>query len=88
MRNLIILLWQAFLMFVVMPLFLMVLNVLFGAISGWLIGLFFGNTIIGVLDCVGISGFSMWEIGAFMGFIAGFFRKMITFNSNKVLKSK
>ena len=81
MKNFIIVLWQTFLMFVGMPLALFVLNVFIGAVSGWIVGLFFGNTILGILEQIGINGFSMWQIGAFLGFISGFFRKMISFNN-------
>ena len=75
-------------MFVGMPFALFVLNVFIGAVSGWIVGLFFGNTILGILDQIGINGFSMWQIGAFLGFISGFFRKMISFNNNKSTPQK
>lgn len=63
-------------------LFLMViLGTLMGAISGWIVGLFFSDTILGVWSKFGISGFTMWELGAFLGFTGGFFRASQTNNS-------
>ena len=87
MKNFIIVLWQTFLVFVGIPL-AFVLNVFIGAVSGWIVGLFFGNAILGILSQIGVSGFSMWQIGAFLGFISGFFRKMISFNNNKSTPKK
>lgn len=58
-----------------------IIGTLFGAFSGWLIGLFFENTIIGILASLGITGFKMWQIGAFLGFVSGFF-KSTTVNYN------
>ena len=74
---------EALWLFVVIPLLLVVANVLIGAISGWAVGLFFGDTILGILSQIGIYGFSMWQVGAFMGFVAGFFTKLISFNTKK-----
>lgn len=51
-----------------------VLGVLLGAFSGWVVGLFFGNTILGVAASLGLQGFSMWQLGASLGFVGGFFR--------------
>ena len=50
-----------------------------GAFTGWCVGLFFGKTILGILATLGIEGFKMWQIGAFLGFVGGFFRTL-TFN--------
>lgn len=52
-------------------------STLFGAVLGWFVGLFFGKAILGVLACIGIKGFSMWQIGATLGFIGGFFCRKI-----------
>ncbi|MBR2033330.1 MAG: hypothetical protein IKA03_01515, partial [Alphaproteobacteria bacterium] len=63
-------LWKAFVMFVAIPLLLIMLHVILSAIFGGVIGLFFGKAILGILSQIGISGYSMWQIGAFMGFVA------------------
>lgn len=55
-----------------------ILTTFMGAFSGWFIGLFFGETILGILSSLGITGFSMWQIGAFLGFVGGFFRTTVT----------
>ncbi|MDR1691260.1 MAG: hypothetical protein LBR35_00255 [Rickettsiales bacterium] len=44
-----------------------------GAFSGWVVGLFFGKTILSVFAALGLVGFQMWQIGAALGFISGFF---------------
>ncbi len=55
-----------------------ILTTFMGAVSGWFIGLFFEETILGILSSLGISGFSMWQIGAFLGFVGGFFRTTVS----------
>ena len=74
---------EALWLFVIIPLLLMVANVLVGAISGWFVGLFFGDTILGILSQIGICDVSMWQVGAFIGFVAGFFTKLMSFNTKK-----
>lgn len=62
---------------VVVPLILIfacILGTLFGAIGGWVVGWFFGDTILGVLASFGVTGLSMWQYGAFLGFTGAFFR--------------
>lgn len=48
-----------------------------GAIVGWFVGLFFGETILGIFAAMGITGFKMWQIGLFLGFVGGFFKQAI-----------
>ena len=48
-----------------------------GALVGWFIGLFFGETILGIFASLGVTGFSMWQIGAFLGFLSGFFKQTV-----------
>ena len=48
-----------------------------GGISGWIVGWFFGDTILGILAQIGISNVSMFQVGAFLGFIASFFSKSL-----------
>ena len=56
------------------------ISTLTGAIIGWFVGLFFGKAILGVLACIGIKGFSMWQIGATIGFVGGFFSRKVDIN--------
>lgn len=55
---------------------ILVLGALGGAVAGWVVGLFFGQSILGVLSAAGVSGITMWEFGATVGFIGGFFRSV------------
>ena len=50
-----------------------ILGTLFGAFAGWVVGLIFGKTILSFFAAIGITGFKMWQIGASLGFIGGFF---------------
>ena len=53
---------------------LAVVGTLFGAITGWLVGLVFEDSILGTLSALHIYGLTMWQLGAFLGFVGGFFR--------------
>lgn len=64
---------------IVVPLtlvFLIILGTLLGAVTGWIVGLFFSETILSVLAGFGAQGFTMWQLGAALGFIGPFFRSM------------
>lgn len=58
--------------------FVPVIGTLFGAFSGWVVGLFFGNYVHAVV--VGIfpqlASFSLTQIGAGLGFFGAFVRSM------------
>ena len=54
--------------------FLVIMGTLFGAISGWIVGWFFGETVLGALAAFGVQGVTMWQLGAFLGFVGPFFR--------------
>ena len=51
-----------------------ILGTLFGAFAGWVVGLIFGKTILSFFAALGITGFKMWQIGAVLGFVGGFFK--------------
>lgn len=55
-----------------------VFGTLMGAIAGCIVGLFFGDTILGILGQIGVHDVSMWQFGAFMGFIGGFLKTKVT----------
>lgn len=55
-----------------------ILGTLFGAFAGWVVGLIFGKTILSFFAALGITGFKMWQIGAVLGFVGGFFRSSST----------
>lgn len=50
------------------------LGTLAGLITGWIVGWFFPQTMLGLFAALGITGFKMWQIGAFLGFVGGFFK--------------
>lgn len=58
-----------------------ILSALVGALSGWVVGLFFGETVLGIFAQLGIGGVEMWQVGLFLGFVGGFFRA--SFSSSK-----
>ena len=55
---------------------MVILGTLFGGIAGWIVGLFFTDTIMTTLNRLGVDtmGMSMWQLGATLGFISGFFK--------------
>ena len=58
--------------------FVWFVSTIMGAVSCWVIGLLFEEAILGILSFFGLTGFSMWQIGAFLGFVQGAFRTIIT----------
>lgn len=56
---------------------LVILSTFFGALAGWTVGLVFGDTILGILSQMGIKNISMWQFGAFMGFVGGFLKTKV-----------
>ena len=58
--------------------FLVILGPLFGAFAGWVVGLFFGDTILGIASQLGIRNVTMWQLGAFLGFVSGFLKTKVS----------
>lgn len=54
-----------------------ILGTLVGALAGWTVGLVFGDTILGILGQVGIHNVTMFQFGAFMGFVGGFLKTKV-----------
>ena len=56
--------------------FLPVFSAFFGALAGVAVGLFFEDAIMWSLARFGVSteGMTMWQLGACLGFVGGFFR--------------
>ena len=50
----------------------------FGGIGGWLVGIVFGDLILGTLAAFGIKGLSMWQLGVTLGFLSGYFKSSTT----------
>lgn len=60
-----------------------VLGVIFGAFSGWVVGLFFSGTVLGFLGRLGVdvNGLQLWQVGAAMGFLGGFLKTNVSKSS-------
>jgi hypothetical protein len=54
--------------------FIIIAGTLGGILVGWIVGWFFSETILGIFAALGIKGFAMWQIGAWIGFVSAFFR--------------
>lgn len=55
-------------------------GVLTGAFCGWIVGVFFPETILGTLACFGVKteGLEVWQLGACLGFVGGFFKTSLS----------
>jgi len=56
------------------------LSTLMGIVIGWVVGWFFTPTILGIFAALGVEGFAMWQIGAFLGFVGAFLKTSVTTN--------
>ncbi len=48
-----------------------------GAFSGWVVGWFFSETLLPFFAAFGLKDPVMWQIGMGLGFIGGFFARII-----------
>lgn len=55
-----------------------ILGTLFGIFSGWFVGIFFAEPILSIVAKIGVKNVEMWQLGAFLGFVGGFFRSSST----------
>ena len=55
---------------------MVILGTFFGGVAGWIVGLFFTDTIMQTLNRIGVDtmGMTMWQLGATLGFVSGFFK--------------
>ena len=51
-----------------------ILATLFGWFAGWVVGLFFSDMLLPIFAAIGLKGFTLAHIGAFLGFVGGFFK--------------
>lgn len=59
--------------------FMPLIGTLFGGFTGWVVGLLFESQIINFLGrFIETEDLSMWQIGASLGFIGGFFRTTVS----------
>ena len=59
---------------------LILLATLGGMLAGWVVGLFFTDMILSVLDRTGMdtAGLALWQLGGALGFIGSFFKSVQT----------
>lgn len=50
----------------------------FGGLGAWIVGWVFGDTILSIFAVLGLHGFTMWQIGIFLGFFGSYFRTTIS----------
>ncbi len=55
-----------------------ILGTLMGGLAGWVVGLVFSDTILGIAAQIGIHGVTMFQLGCFLGFIGGFLKTKVT----------
>lgn len=55
-----------------------IFGTLLGGVAGWIVGLFFADTILGIASQLGIKNVTMFQLGAFMGFFGGFLKTKVT----------
>jgi len=63
--------------------FATIIGTVAGAIGGWAVGLFYGDTILFILNQLGVHGVTMGQFGAFLGFVGGFFKSVYMFRNPK-----
>ncbi len=62
--------------FVLLVIVMVILGTFFGGVAGWIVGMFFTDTIMQTLNRFGVDtvGMTMWQLGATLGFVSGFFK--------------
>lgn len=70
----------AFALIVIIFLLFPLIGSLVGAFAGWVVGLFFEDTILSTLARFGVDtgGLAMWQLGCTLGFIGGFFKTSVS----------
>lgn len=54
------------------------LGPLIGGCAAWVVGLVFGDVILGIFSQFGLKGVTMWQVGVFFGFVSGFLKTKTT----------
>jgi hypothetical protein len=54
------------------------LGTLFGWFAGWVVGLFFSDMLLPIFAGTFLKGVTLAHIGAFLGFVGGFFKSSLT----------
>lgn len=65
---------------VLLPL-LLILGTALGALAGWVVGIFFAETMATVMLAIFGATVEVWQLGAFLGFVGGYVRSIQTNNN-------
>ena len=63
---------------VILAVFLPMFMPVIGAFAGAVVGFFFDETSRSFLDALGMKELEMWQLGAMLGFVGGFFKPYTT----------
>lgn len=65
---------------IILAFFFCILGVIGGIVSGWIVGLFFTDLIIGFIGRFGVDtvGLEVWHVGGALGFLGSFFKSVHT----------
>jgi len=55
-----------------------VMGTVFGALSGWVVGFIFYDTLYQLTQHLGLGDTPPWQLGAMLGFVGGFFRTSVS----------
>lgn len=58
--------------------FFVIMGTFLGGVAGWVVGLVFGDTILGIAGQLGMHNITMFQLGSFLGFIGGFLKTKVT----------
>lgn len=58
--------------------FFILLSTFIGGFTGWVIGLFYGDTILRIFAQLGVKDITMFDLGIFLGFVGGFLKTKVT----------
>lgn len=58
--------------------FFIIFGTLLGGLAGWIVGFFFGDTILAIASQLGIKSVTMFQLGCFLGFVGGFLKTKVT----------
>lgn len=72
---------KMFMLLTILTPFLIVISCIasafFGGVAGWIVGFVFEDTILGILAQMGITNVTMFQVGAFLGFVTSFLKETI-----------
>ncbi len=80
--NILLKVLGGFAFFCILLFVVVLLGTLLGWFAGWVVGLFFSDMLLPIFAAIGLKGFTLAHIGAFLGFVGGFFKAVQTNTSS------